>query len=175
MKRVEQYDKDNIRKSGVIWHTQGTGKSLTMIFIAKSLLEFINIVSSRIVIITDRVELDEQIKNAFKNCGFEPKLADSSKNLIELLRSGTSIITTLINKFNRAFENDFRDSSNNIFVFIDECHRTQYGDLASKMRAILPNTCYIGFTGTPLFKEYKNTIKKFGESIHKYTKFISIL
>ncbi|WP_197069200.1 DEAD/DEAH box helicase family protein [Rickettsia endosymbiont of Ixodes pacificus] len=72
-------------------------------------------------------------------------------------------------KFNRAFENDFRDSSNNIFVFIDECHRTQYGDLASKMRAILPNACYIGFTGTPLFKEYKNTIKKFGESIHKYT------
>lgn len=102
-KRVRQHNEHNIRKGGVIWHTQGTGKSLTMIFIAKFLLKSANITDSRIIIITDRIELDEQIKHAFKNCGFEPKLATSSKNLIELLRGGTSIITSVIHKFNKAF------------------------------------------------------------------------
>ncbi len=95
-KRIHKDNEHNIRKGGVIWHTQGTGKSLTMIFIAKFLLESSNITDSRIIIITDRIELDEQIKHAFKNCGLEPKLATSSKNLIELLKGGTSVITSVI-------------------------------------------------------------------------------
>ncbi|HJD55546.1 MAG TPA: HsdR family type I site-specific deoxyribonuclease [Rickettsia endosymbiont of Pyrocoelia pectoralis] len=169
IKRVEQYDTTGIRKGGVIWHTQGTGKSLTMILIAKLLLESTNITNPRIIIITDRIELDEQIKYAFKNCGFEPKLATSSKNLIELLRGGTSVITSVIHKFNKAFFQGFQDFNNNFFVLVDESHRTQYGDLADKMRIILPNACYIGFTGTPLLKSEKNTFKRFGELIHTYT------
>ncbi len=169
VKRVLRDEEHNIRKGGVIWHTQGTGKSLTMIFIAKFLLESANIASPRIIIITDRIELDEQIKHAFKNCGFEPKLATSSKNLIELLRGSTSVITSVIHKFNKAFFQGFQDFNNNFFVLVDESHRTQYGDLADKMRIILPNACYLGFTGTPLLKEQKNTMEKFGGLIHKYT------
>ncbi|MDE8611306.1 DEAD/DEAH box helicase family protein [Rickettsia felis] len=159
-KRVFQDDKHTIRKGGVIWHTQGTGKSLTMIFIAKFLLESANIASPRIIIITDRIELDEQIKHAFKNCGFEPKLATSSKNLIELLRGGTSVITSVIHKFNKAFFQGFQDFNNNIFVLVDESHRTQYGDLADKMRIILPNACYLGFYWYTAFKRAK---KHYGE------------
>ncbi|MCC8370605.1 MAG: HsdR family type I site-specific deoxyribonuclease [Rickettsia endosymbiont of Stiretrus anchorago] len=168
-KRIHRDNEHNIRKGGVIWHTQGTGKSLTMIFIAKFLLKSVNITDSRIIIITDRIELDEQIKHAFKNCGFEPKLATSSKNLIELLRGGTSVITSVIHKFNKVFFEDFQDSNNNFFVLVDESHRTQYGDLANKMRIILPKACYIGFTGTPLLKKQKNTMEKFDGLIHAYT------
>ena len=167
-KRVRQHNERNIRKGGVIWHTQGTGKSLTMIFIAKFLLKSANITDSRIIIITDRIELDEQIKHAFKNCGFEPKLATSSKNLIELLRGGTSVITSVIHKFNKAFFESFQDSNNNFFVLVNESHRTQYDDLANKMRIILPNACYLGFTGTSLLKKEKNTVEKFGGLIHIY-------
>ncbi|WP_081178419.1 type I restriction endonuclease subunit R [Rickettsia bellii] len=168
-KRIQQHDEYHIRKGGVIWHTQGTGKSLTMILIAKFLLKSNDTENLRIIIITDRTELDEQIKNAFKNCGFEPKNAISSEHLIKLIKCNASVITSLIHKFNTAFKKEFQDLNNNILVFVDECHRTQHGDLANKMRAILPNACYIGFTGTPLFKEYKNTMEKFGGSIHNYT------
>lgn len=168
IERINQYNEYEIRKGGIIWHTQGTGKSLTMILIAKFLLEAANIANPRIIIITDRIELDEQIKNAFTNCGLEPKLAFSSQNLIKLIKDSTPIITTVINKFNKTFSEGFQDSSNNIFVLVDESHRTQHGDLADKMRSILPNACYIAFTGTPILKNQKNTMKKFGEPIHIY-------
>ncbi|MEY4464181.1 MAG: hypothetical protein RLZZ81_1152 [Pseudomonadota bacterium] len=167
IKRVEQ--RNNTREGGVIWHTQGTGKSLTMILFAKFLLKFTNIVNPRIIIITDRIELDKQIASTFKACGFEARRADSSKDLIQLLKGNTSVITAVIHKFRVDLDNIFQNSDFNIFVFVDECHRTQYGDFANNMRAILPNACYIGFTGTPIFNEYKNTIKKFGEPIHEYT------
>lgn len=168
IKRIGQND-GNIRKGGVIWHTQGTGKSLTMVMIAKFLLKSANLTNPRIIIITDRVELDGQIESTFKACGLEPKLATTSAELIKLIRSNVSIITTVINKFKIVLEDYCRDSNDNIFALIDEGHRTQYGDLADNMRTILPNACYIAFTGTPLLKEQKNTMRKFGGLIHKYT------
>ncbi|KJV80462.1 type I site-specific deoxyribonuclease, HsdR family protein [Rickettsia hoogstraalii str. RCCE3] len=161
IKRIGQHD-GNIRKGGVIWHTQGTGKSLTMVMIAKFLLKSANLTNPRIIIITDRVELDGQIESTFKACGLEPKLATTSAELIKLIRSNVSIITTVINKFKIVLEDYCRDSNDNIFALIDEGHRTQYGDLADNMRTILPNACYIAFTGTPLLKEQKNTMRKFG-------------
>jgi len=169
IERIKQRDETEIRKGGVIWHTQGTGKSLTMVMIAKFLLQSANLKNPRIVIITDRIELDGQIENTFKACGLEPKLASSSAELIKLINEDVSIITTVINKFKIAFDNNCQDLNDNIFTFIDEGHRTQYGDLADKMRVILPKACHIAFTGTPLLNEQKNTFKKFGDLIHEYT------
>ncbi|MFV9891350.1 MAG: DEAD/DEAH box helicase family protein [Rickettsia conorii subsp. raoultii] len=143
IKRIGEREKHNIRKGGVIWHTQGTGKSLTMVMIAKCLLKSANLASPRIIIITDRIELDGQIASTFKACGLEPKLATTSAELIKLIRSDVSIITTVINKFKIVLEDYCKDSNDKILALIDEGHRTQYGDLADNMRTILPNAYYI--------------------------------
>ena len=171
MTRIRQFRSQNIRRGGLVWHTQGSGKSLTMVMLAKALNRAADIKNARIIIVTDRNDLDEQIKNTFISCGIEGKelQAASSNHLIELLAQKKSLITTIINKFETATSNvDFRDEDCNIFVLVDESHRTQYGSLSAKMRHILPNACYIGFTGTPLLKVEKNTIESFEGLIHKY-------
>lgn len=166
-----EFDLDNKRKGGVIWHTTGSGKSLTMVMLSKALALNPSIESPRVIIVTDRISLDKQIYKTFENCGKNVKKAKSGSDLIELLKDqGNEIITTILDKFQTAVkQGNFVDSSHNIFVLVDESHRSQYGTANVNMRKILPNACYIGFTGTPLLKQEKSTAKKFGGFIHKYT------
>ncbi|CAN5452652.1 HsdR family type I site-specific deoxyribonuclease [soil metagenome] len=171
MNRIRQTDEDDNRKGGVIWHTQGSGKSITMIFMSKNLAVTSDITSHRILIVTDRTDLDDQLTKTFKSCGKEIKQAKTGTHLAELIQDpGVENISTIINKFNAALnQKAFVDNSRNIFVLIDESHRTQYGMMHARMRKILPNACYIGFTGTPLMKHEKNTAAKFGGIIDSYS------
>jgi type I restriction enzyme R subunit len=156
------------RQSGVIWHTQGSGKSLTMVMLAKYLLEQIR--GAKVIIVTDRTELDRQIEQTFSHTRLKPARATSGKNLIELIGEGKSdIVTAIINKFSTVENSKLKVESRDIFVLVDESHRTNYGNLAAKMRLVFPNGCYIGFTGTPLMKN-ERTAARFGNRyIHKYT------
>ncbi|MAO15932.1 MAG: type I restriction endonuclease subunit R [Muricauda sp.] len=169
--RVKQRNKEGNRKGGVVWHTTGSGKSLTMVMLSKALALEESIENPRVIIVTDRISLDKQIFKTFVNCGKSVKKAKSGNNLIELLQDKSSeIITTIIDKFNIASNRvTFKDESQNIFVLVDESHRSQYGSAHSQMKRLLPNASYIGFTGTPLMKSEKNTSRKFGGFIHKYT------
>lgn len=169
--RIQAFNMDGQRKGGVIWHTQGSGKSLTMVMLAKSIALDKEISNSRVIIVTDRTDLDKQIADTFHNCGKLPRRAKSGNNLIELIEEGgVEIITTVIDKFDAALNRkDFKNASPNIFVLVDESHRSQYGLTHSKMKRVLPNACYIGFTGTPLLKKEKSTADKFGGFIDKYT------
>ncbi|MBW4647874.1 MAG: type I restriction endonuclease subunit R [Kastovskya adunca ATA6-11-RM4] len=163
LKRVKQLDAQERRKGGVIWHTQGSGKSLTMVMVARALALDPDIPTHRIVIVTDRTDLDDQIKKTFASCGMHPEQADSGRNLVRLIEEKTEIITTLIHKFTAALRvRRFEDPDPNIFILIDESHRSQYGSFHPKMQIVFPNACYLGFTGTPLMKKQKNTFAKFG-------------
>ena len=156
------------RQSGVIWHTQGSGKSLTMVMLAKYLLEQIH--GSKVVIVTDRTELDRQIEQTFSHTRLKPARATSGKNLIDIINENKfDIITAIINKFNTVENSKIKVESRDIFVLVDESHRTNYGSLAAKMRLVFPNGCYIGFTGTPLMKDEKTAARFGGNYIHKYT------
>ncbi|WP_419913306.1 type I restriction endonuclease subunit R [Hoeflea sp.] len=173
--RVKQFDLEGVRKGGVIWHTQGSGKSLTMVMLARALALDPAITNPRIVIVTDRDDLDKQIKGTFKSCEMDPVRATSGSDLLSLIRARAPLITTIINKFDRALgHGDASDDDPNLFVLIDESHRTQTGrygghsQFAMKMRQLLPKACYLGFTGTPLLKKDKNTLRTFGGLIHHY-------
>ena len=152
------------RTGGVIWHTQGSGKSITMVMLAKSIALDNTIRNPRIVLVTDRVDLDEQIYRTFLSCGKEVTQAKSGRHLMKLINDNTEdIITTLIDKFEAAINiREFNNTSSEIFVLVDESHRSQYGVANVKMQKVLPNACFIGFTGTPIMKKDKNTISKFG-------------
>ncbi|WP_340105415.1 type I restriction endonuclease subunit R [Rhodohalobacter sp. 8-1] len=171
MNRVRHTDDEGIRKGGVIWHTQGSGKSITMVFMSKNLAVADDIFSQRILLVTDRTDLDDQLKKTFRSCGKDITQAKTGKHLAELIKDpGVENISTIINKFNAALNQKNQiNESRNIFVLIDESHRTQYGMMHAEMRKILPNACYIGFTGTPLMKNEKNTAAKFGGIIDSYT------
>ncbi len=175
VERVRQFDLAGIRKGGVIWHTQGSGKSLTMVMLGRALALDKAIPNPRIVIVTDRDDLDKQIKGTFKSCELEPIRATSGSHLLQLVRDKTPLITTIINKFDTALKaSDATDPDANVFVLVDESHRSQTGrfgghsQFATKMRRLLPKACYLGFTGTPLLKADKNTLSSFGGLIHKY-------
>ncbi|MGW1454523.1 type I restriction endonuclease subunit R [Salegentibacter agarivorans] len=169
--RVKNKNKEGNRQGGVIWHTTGCGKSLTMVMLSKALALETSIESPRVIIVTDRISLDKQIFKTFVNCGKHVKKAKSGNDLVELLQDkGNEIITTIIDKFEIATKRaSFKDESQNIFVLVDESHRSQYGSAHANMKRIVPNASYIGFTGTPLMKTQKSTAKKFGGFIHKYT------
>ncbi|MCX6833667.1 MAG: HsdR family type I site-specific deoxyribonuclease, partial [candidate division Zixibacteria bacterium] len=173
MDRVRQFTADGSRKGGVVWHTQGSGKSLTMVMLAKALSLEPSIRSPRIVLVTDRVDLDDQIYNTFRHTGKDPVQAKTGRHLLELLSSNKEqIITTVIDKFEAAVgspDADAKNSDPNIFVLVDEGHRTQYGPRHAKMRNVLPLACYLGFTGTPVAKKDRNTVEKFGGLIDSYT------
>lgn len=123
-----------------------------------------DIPAPRIILVTDRTDLDEQLGDTFKHCGITPVRATSGKNLLDLIsEKKSSVITTLIHKFDKAAGiRNFHDDSSNIFVLVDESHRTQFGSFAAKMRQMFPKACYIGFTGTPLLKKEKNNFQRFG-------------
>lgn len=170
IKTTNTNDAAGNRQSGVIWHTQGSGKSLTMVMVAKYILEKMSSFNPRVVIVTDRKELDKQIAKTFAHTRLSPARATSGKHLIELINKGSAdVITSIINKFNTVENSGLKNDSRDIFVLVDESHRSNYGSLATKMRTVFPNACYIGFTGTPLMKNEKNTMAKFGKLIHKYT------
>ena len=170
IKTIAQRDSKGNRQSGVIWHTQGSGKSLTMVMLAKYILMELAACNPRVVIVTDRKELDGQIAATFTHTRLNPARATSGRHLVELVTNGKAdVITTIINKFNTAERLDAKNNSRDVFVLIDESHRSNYGSMAAKMRTVFPNACYIGFTGTPLMKREKNTLTKFGKLIHKYT------
>src|SRR5690606_30312151 len=178
LKAAQQYVRR--REGGIIWHTQGSGKSLMMVMLGKWILE--NVPNSRIVVLTDRTELDDQIERVFKDVG-EADIAKSrsGKELIRFLTaSQPRLLCSLIHKFgNRgelAFDDFIKELEENpvktqgeIFVFIDECHRTQSGKLNQIMKTVLHKAVFIGFTGTPLLKEdRKTTMEVFGRYIHTY-------
>lgn len=174
------------RKGGIIWHTQGSGKSLTMVWLAKWIRE--NIADARVLVITDRTELDEQIEKVFTGVQEKIHRTQNGAGLISTLNTTTPwLICSLVHKFSRQSDEadpqatedyikELQDSlpsdfsaKGNIFVFVDECHRTQSGKLHEAMKSILSNAVFIGFTGTPLLKEdKKRSIEVFGPFIHTY-------
>lgn len=167
MERIGQTNDEGKREGGVVWHTQGSGKSLIMSMLTKIISRKIK--GSKIVVVTDRIELDKQIEKTFNDTGISVKRAKTGTGLINLIKEGATIITTIINKFENVFDKRVVVDSPDIFILVDESHRTQYGDFADKMRKVFPNACYIGFTGTPLYKSEKSTAKKFGGFIDTYT------
>ncbi len=174
--RIGSGSKANDR-GGVVWHTPGSGKSLTMLWLATKLRREACLDNPTIVVVTDRIQLDSQITNTFKLCGFQaPEQARNSHHLRELLTTGhgRTVMTTIF-KFEEALntpegELELLDSSENVVVMVDEAHRTQYGILGGRMSKALPNATLIGFTGTPIEQGYKkSTIGRFGPLIDSYT------
>ncbi|MFR3557845.1 MAG: DEAD/DEAH box helicase family protein [Paraclostridium sordellii] len=194
MKRILE-GKTPLEKGGVVWHTQGSGKSLTMVFLARKIRSTKKISDATIVVITDRTDLDKQIFKTFQNnlTNTTPIRANSISKMKELLKgSNAQIITTTIQKFqsdkeesdivgldneefkglgNLSFEKEYEvlSTKNNIIVMSDEAHRSQYSSTASNLRHALPNATFIGFTGTPIDKEDKSTPRTFGSYIDKYS------
>ena len=168
MDSISHYDGAS-RRGGLVWHTQGSGKSLTMVMATIYLQK--KIANARIVVVTDRVDLDKQISETFRNSEIDVVKAKTGKQLIEELQSGKSVITSTIHKFETAVKQNCTLDSANIFILIDESHRTQSGDFHRAMRKVFVHGCYIGFTGTPLLKSQKNdgSISKFNGLIHQYT------
>jgi type I restriction enzyme R subunit len=168
LERVTKKRGDSPRQGGVIWHTTGSGKSLTMVMLAKALALEPSIENPKIILVTDRVDLDDQIYGTFKACGKHVTQAQSGEHLVDLVANNkANIITTIIDKFETATKKQkIRDESSNIFVLVDESHRSQYGVAHAKMHNVFPNACYIGFTGTPLLKKDKSTADKFGGFIY---------
>ncbi len=171
------------REGGIIWHTQGSGKSLTMVWLAKWIRE--NVTNARVLIITDRTELDEQIKTVFLGVNEQIYKTKSGQDLLEQLNKEDEwLLCSLVHKFvNKKEESNVTDfieemkrglppnfsPKGDIYVFVDECHRTQSGTLHEAMKKFLPHAMFIGFTGTPLLKKDKQTsIQVFGSYIHTY-------
>lgn len=171
LRTIKNVDKNGNRQSGVVWHTQGSGKSLTMVMLARCIMSGLAEEHPQVLVITDRIELDSQIHQTFNHSRLRAERATSGRNLVDLINSnGADIITSLVHKFDTASKYQEPVKSRNIFVLIDESHRTHYGELHIKMKKVFPNACYLGFTGTPLMKKDKSTMSKFGgRMIHKYT------
>ena len=167
MERIAKLDNTGRRHGGLIWHTQGSGKSLTMVMLAKVIKR--NIVGSKVIIVTDRKDLDKQIHDTFNNSEVKAVRAKSGRDLVALLQSGKSVITTLIHKFEKVKNENVTFDDPNTFILVDESHRTQGGDMHKAMKKVFPEACYLGFTGTPLMRREKNSFAKFGGEIHRYT------
>ena len=173
------------REGGIIWHTQGSGKSLTMVWLAKWIHE--NRPDARVLLITDRTELDEQIEKVFKGVDEAIYRTRSGADLIATLNATTPcLVCSLVHKFGgkedtdeagdvQGFLNEIKklpprfSPKGDLYVFVDECHRTQSGELHKAMKAILPHALFIGFTGTPLLKADKaKSIEVWGPYFHTY-------
>ncbi|OPY79884.1 MAG: Type-1 restriction enzyme R protein [Syntrophorhabdus sp. PtaU1.Bin058] len=175
LERVKQFEtvgdgNSKRRKGGIIWHTQGSGKSLTMIWLVRNLALDPDIRNPRIVLVTDRIDLDKQLGNTFAACGLDPRRAKTGQDLLNLVsEQKAAIITTLIQKFLKALNKKrLIDESPDIFMLVDESHRSNFGIFAARMRQMFPNACYLGFTGTPLTKNEKNNFVRFGGLIEPH-------
>lgn len=185
------HGKDSVSRGGVVWHTQGSGKSLTMVFLARKIRRIQELIDATIVVVTDRIDLDKQIYNTFVRTLSSittPVRAESVKEMKELLsKAQPQIIMTTIHKFQAekestevlndnkqktalVFEKEFPvlTTKSNVIVLADEAHRSQYTGMAKNMRDALPNAAFVGFTGTPIDKEDKSTPRTFGSYIDKY-------
>ena len=164
-------------RGGVVWHTQGSGKSLTMLWLATKLRREPRLGNSTIVVVTDRTQLDRQITGTFERCGFPaPEQAATSQHLRTLLTTGIGrTIMTTIQKFEEALsapegQHNMLNASEDVIVMVDEAHRTQYGILGGRMSRALPKAALIGFTGTPIEKDFKrSTVGRFGPLVDTYT------
>jgi type I restriction enzyme R subunit len=170
LQRVKEQDEHGVRRGGIVWHTQGSGKSITMVMLARALLLDADIPNPRVLLVSDRQDLDSQLGNTFAACGLTPDRAESGRHLLELVADPKSqIITTLIQKFDKALSSrKLEDPSTEIFVLVDESHRSNYGAFAARMRQMFPRACYLGFTGTPLLSSEKNSLQRFGGLIDSY-------
>ena len=158
------------KKGGVVWHTQGSGKSITMVYITKKIMEDKEIQNSQVVIATDRVDLDKQIHKTFNRIGVEAARATTGNNLTELIKNEKiRVITTVVNKFETVVKSGVTVDAPNTFILVDEGHRTQYGEINRRMQEVFKGAIYISFTGTPIMKKDKNIFDKFGGLIHKYS------
>lgn len=177
IKAAQQHVRE--RKGGIIWHTQGSGKSIVMVLLAKWILE--NNANARVVIVTDRDELDKQIEGVFGDAGEKIHRTNSGRDLmIQLGKAAPRLLCSLVHKFGKRDVDNFdqflkelesqpSQTVGEIFVFVDECHRTQSGKLHRVMKAMMPSAVFIGFTGTPLLKKDKQTsLEVFGGYIHTY-------
>ena len=176
MKRVTEGRRPEER-GGVVWHTQGSGKSLTMLWLATKLRREPGLNNPTIVVVTDRKQLDDQIARTFERCGFPtPEQANSGSDLRRLLTSSTGrTVMTTIQKFEEVLaapggEPESLNLADNIVVMVDEAHRTQYGQLGARLSQALPNAVLVGFTGTPIDKSFRrSTMRRFGPLIDAYT------
>ena len=158
------------KKGGVVWHTQGSGKSITMVYITKKIMEDKEIQNPQVVIATDRVDLDKQIHKTFNRIGVEAARATTGNNLTELIKNEKiRVITTVVNKFETVVKSGVTVDAPNTFILVDEGHRTQYGEINRRMQEVFKGAIYISFTGTPIMKKDKNIFDQFGGLIHKYS------
>ncbi|HJU16208.1 MAG TPA: HsdR family type I site-specific deoxyribonuclease [Stellaceae bacterium] len=177
IKKAQRHVRD--REGGIIWHTQGSGKSIVMVLLAKWILE--NNPNARVAIITDRDELDKQIERVFTETGEPIERSRSGRDLMHQLgQAKPRLLCSLVHKFGRQDVDDFDafikelesrpgKTVGEVFVFVDECHRTQSGKLHRTMKAMMPNAVFIGFTGTPLLaKDRQTSLEVFGGYIHTY-------
>mgnify|MGYP002592930785 FL=1 len=165
LERIKHY-----KKGGVVWHTQGSGKSITMVYVTKKLMEDKEIQNPQVVIVTDRVDLDKQIHKTFNRIGVEAARATTGNNLTELIKNEKiRVITTVVNKFETVVKSGISVDAPNTFILVDEGHRTQYGEINRRMQEVFKGAIYISFTGTPIMKKDKNIFDKFGGLIHKYS------
>ncbi len=166
-------------RGGIIWHTQGSGKSMVMVLLARWILE--NKSAARVVIVTDRDELDKQIAGVFTDAGESIRRTTSGSDLMKQLgQPSPRLLCSLVHKFGRKGVDNFEEfikelesqpchTVGDVFVFVDECHRTQSGKLHRTMKALMPNAVFIGFTGTPLLKkDAATTLEVFGSYMHTY-------
>ncbi|MFH4853676.1 HsdR family type I site-specific deoxyribonuclease [Vibrio diabolicus] len=176
VERVTSFDEKGARNGGVIWHTTGSGKSFTMVFLSKALIWLKELAKCRVVVVTDRVDLEDQLARTFASGGAlsdkdkKSAMATTGRRLAEQIGKGNErIIFSIINKFGTAIElPECYNDSPNIIVLVDEGHRSQNGENNIRMQQALPKAAYIGFTGTPLLQDDK-TENKFGKIIHSYT------
>ena len=176
LERITSYDDEGARNGGVIWHTTGSGKSFTMVFLSKALIWLSELAQCRVVVVTDRVDLEKQLARNFVSGGAvlekdrTDAMATTGKRLAEQIGKGNErIIFSIINKFGTAINQPacYNDSPN-ILVLIDEGHRSQSGENNIRMKQVLPRAAFVAFTGTPLLKDDK-TENKFGSIVHSYT------
>ncbi|MCC9651031.1 type I restriction endonuclease subunit R [Vibrio sp. MA64] len=176
IERVTSFDEKGARNGGVIWHTTGSGKSFTMVFLSKALIWIKELAKCRVVVVTDRVDLEDQLARTFASGGAlsekdrKTAMATTGRRLAEQIGKGNErIIFSIINKFGTAIElPECYNDSPDIIVLVDEGHRSQNGENNIRMQQALPKAAYIGFTGTPLLQDDK-TENKFGKIIHSYT------
>ena len=176
IERINTFDDSGAREGGVIWHTTGSGKSFTMVFLSKALIWLEELAQCRVIIVTDRVDLEDQLSRTFTSGGVltdrdkKDAMATSGKRLAEQIGKGNErVIFSIINKFGSAIKyKECYNDSPNIIVLVDEGHRSQNGENNIRMQQTLPKAAYIAFTGTPLLKDDK-TENKFGKIIHSYT------
>ena len=176
LERITSFDDKGARNGGVVWHTTGSGKSFTMVFLSKALIWLSELAQCRVVVVTDRVDLEKQLARNFVSGGAvlekdrTDAMATTGKRLAEQIGKGNErIIFSIINKFGTAINQPvcYNDSAD-ILVLIDEGHRSQSGENSIRMKQVLPRAAFIAFTGTPLLKDDK-TENKFGTIIHSYT------